>query len=294
MSFFSKAARFCVSVELFVSLSAVTAAFTALGARFVGLGFWDSLNLAPQKTFIALIVLNRLGGFILEAWERKRVALVSAGVLVAIAGFLINHAYRFEGLVSLGEAEEFETFEWKEAGPWGSAPAIGFGLESVTDEKKAVLSGPGFRATLSPGEYIRLGTGLKIGVEAIDLAPGFEIKDSSGQRLSYGFVKLRLNHDGGADYFMVTPLPHRFYLSQTGKEDKIFDLTVLRGKLVVARQEVARGEAVEFDGLEMSFPEISRWALIRVRKYPGNDALYTGLLMAAVGCAFMLAGPGKE
>lgn len=290
----TKALRFLVSYEFFFSLAACITVWSCLAVYFLNRGLWGVFDLMPVKVFMLLLFSNRLLGFIAELAEKRKTALLTAGVLFVLSGFFLNYAYRFEGRVALGEGESLSGYEKVQKGPLGRPPELSLTLGNVEGKSamldkgaKAELYNDGIKAVLAPGQYKNWSSGTRTGILSIEEAPRFLIKDKSDKELSSAFVKLRLYPRGVQDYFLIPELPHRFYLSLTDRDDKPFNLKILRGKLVVASKNTA-GEEVKFGGFRISFPEIGKWADIKVKYYPGDRIVYLGLVIIALGGIIML------
>lgn len=297
ISFIIRALRFFISYELFFCLAACTALWCSLIIYFFKVGLWDVVDLLPTKIFLVLLFLNRLSGFFSEIYRRRKTALLTVGLLVVLSGFFLNYAYRFEGSVSLGEGERFSGYDRQEKGPLSKPLEISFAVGKVEGnplkldkEAKAEIYNDNIKATLVPGQYKRWSSGIRVGILGIELAPRVLITDKTGKLLHSTFVKLKLYPQGLQDYFLIGLLPHRFYVTLTGKDDKPFNLKILRGKLIVSNQDIAVGEEVEFDGLKASFPELARWVLINVRYYPGNSTIYIGIAIILIGSIVVLFG----
>jgi uncharacterized protein YjeT (DUF2065 family) len=315
-----RALIFLISYEFFLSILASSLVIIVPLIFVYKFKFWDVLNLMPSKVFIVLIFLNRFFGLVYEIFmpasppfnsplskggneggssftkggqrgitvkESNKGGLIknighvllSAGILVVIAGFILNYAYRFEGIVDLGEGESLIDYDSIEKGPLSKPTKFAIAVEKIegdplkSDKSKKVKVRPS--SLLSP-----------LSITKVEPAPRFLITDKNGRELHSAFVKLNLNPPGREDYFRSPAVAHRFYLSLTGKPDKPFNIKIVRGKLIVENKEIAIGEEVEFEGLKISFPEISKRAEIKVSHYPGNKVIIIGIGVIGVGIVF--------
>lgn len=299
MSSFIKAIVFLISYEFFAAAALAGVLWSALAAAVLKLGPWAVMDLVPAKVFLGALLANRLLGLLVEVYKRRRTFLLTVGIISALCGLLLNYAYRFDGTAGPGEGEAFSRFEQVEKGPFGIKPYKGgIGIERISGdplkldeeaELKVSFAGDEGPFVLAPGQYRSLSPGLKLGVVSVEAAPRVEITDGLGNVLSSAFVKLKLYPVGSEEYFLMTPLPHRFYLSLTGDEEKPLRLKVLRGKLHLAGKDLALSEKVEFDGFYVSFPEVYRWAVVRVKYSPGDAFIYIGAALAVVGLIIVIS-----
>lgn len=268
--------------------------------HFFKLPFWELLDLVPSKVFLVLLFLNRLSGFFSEISRRNRSWLLSAGIIVFLCGLFLNYAYRFEGLMSIGKGEKAFRYEYIEKGPLSRPKEYPLFMGKIvgTSDKdmKAELyyKENAKPLILSQGSYSRISWNTKIGVLRIDTAPAVEVKDKAGRDSFNSFVKLKLHPIGVQDYFSFETIVYRYYVKMTGKEDKPFNLMVMRGKLVLVNKDIAEKEEVEFEGLKFSFPEIVNWAEINVRYDPGEMFMYAGAIIIAFGIIIMFMLPAKR
>lgn len=290
MSFIIKTIRFIVSLEFFIYLLCSGALWVLVFAYYLKLGLWDAVNLMPSKVFLGILFLNRLIGFISEIFGKKRMALISTGILIALIGLFFNYAMRFEGIASLGETEGFSSYERQKKGLFAKPQRVSITIKNISgnplrlnEEGKAELSFEGKETVLlSSGQYKKF-KGVSVGLLTIEPAPRVLITDKAGQELYSIFVKLRLYPQGTTDYFTTPALPHRFYVSLTGREDKPFNLKVMRGKIVLSNKDISTAEEVEFEGFMISFQELSKWAEIKIKYYPGNLIILIGLVIGLIG-----------
>jgi hypothetical protein len=291
MNSFFKRLVFFVSYEFFFYLAASMALWYAAIGFLFKLGPWDAMGLLPSKIMFGLLFLNRLFGFFVEAFNKRKSALITAGIIMALCGVFIDYLYRFEGVAELGEGESFTSYKRQEAGPLGKTHHVSLALGGV--DGRSFKSGRNAKAEvyISENEFFpvvvgrskRLSPGLSIKLSGVDLAPKFIIKDKEGMEVFSAFIKMRLYKKDSNNYFMISSLPHRFYINLTGKEDKPFGIRALRSKIIVAKSEMAQGEQMEVEGFKVSIPEFAMWSEIQVKYSPGDWIIVLGLLICAIG-----------
>lgn len=298
----NRAIRFLISYEFFFHLLAASASMLTALLFLYKIQIWEVFNLIPSKVFVGFIFLNRFLGLLYEVKKERWHALLSAGILIVISGFVLNYAYRFEGIAGIGEGESFVDYDLVEKGPLSKPPKFAIAVEEiqgvplkpdksvkikVRNEKKELVglfTGQSVRwSSANSPTLISWVSPIKIKVIRVEPAPRFLITDGKGKDLHSAFVKLNLYPIGREDYFRSPAVPHRFYMNLTGKADKPFNIKVVRGKLIIVNKEIAIGEEVAFEGLNISFPEISKWAEIEIKYYPGNKLILIGIVMAIAG-----------
>lgn len=316
--------RFLTSFELFFYLL-ITSLLVIIPLKFLyKLGLWDIFSLIPSKFFIVLMFLNRFFGLLYEIFiskgngnnpptspftkgrqrgiivkwgegEFEKISsgwrsIVTAGILIVISGLVLNFAYRFEGVVGLGEGESFIDYDSIEKGPLSKPLKSSFGVKQIEGEplklnkktKVEIVHDKNKSIILSVGQSARFSSS-NVKVIKVEPAPRFLIADEKGKELHSAFVKLNLYPQGKEDYFRSPVVAHRFYLSLTGKSDKPFNIKIVRGKLIIKTEDIAPGEEVAFERLKISFPENSKWAEIKVSYYPGNRVIFAGLIVIVAG-----------
>ncbi|MCK4911460.1 MAG: hypothetical protein KAR83_07445, partial [Thermodesulfovibrionales bacterium] len=223
--------------------------------------------------------------------------LLSVGVIMVIAGAGVNSAMWYRGTVGLGSGEPLEGFEQVSHGIFaGEHAGGGIIINSISgdvlmnpeDSEVEIFGEGGARYSLHSGDSQWQRYIYRVRVESVEAAPLFQVRSPQGAEVFSSFVKLRLHPVGERDYFMVTPLPHRFYLSLTADEDKPLRLVVTRGRLVLIDQGVALGEVISLDDIKVRIPSVTGWVRLTVEKQPGRIAMLAGLFMVAAGTAIVL------
>ncbi len=293
----SSALKVLFSYELFFVLLACLLAGGALLLRAMDMEVLRAMELLPVKVFFIAIAVNRVGGVIHDGIFNRDRLLLSVGVIMVIAGAGVNSTMWYRGTAGLGSGEPLEGFEQVShgifAGQYGGGDIIinsisGDVLMRPEDSEVEIFGKGGARYFLHSGDSQWLGYIYRVRVESVEAAPLFQVRSPGGAEVFSSFVKLRLHPVGERDYFMVNPLPHRFYLSLTGKVDKPLRLVVTRGRLVLIDQGVALGEVVSVDDIEVRIPSVAGWASLTVEKQPGLIAMLAGFLMVLAGSAIVL------
>ncbi len=268
---------------------------------FFKYSLWNVFDLMPSKIFFVLLFLSRLIGFFTEIFNKRKIALVSAGILTVFCGFFLNYAYRFDGTARLGEGEILSGYDSLGKGILAKEKNIPLVPGKIKGnilrlDKEGMVELYGEKnesAMFKVGQYKKWSSGDRVSVESIEPAPRFLVADKQGKELFSMFVKLKLYPPGNVDYFRVEELPYRFYVRLTGKEDKPFNLRILRGKLIVANKDIATGDEIEVEGLKVLLPEISKWADVRVSNYPGAKVIYAGFALIVIGGIIMFFTSAK-
>lgn len=297
-----KIIAFLISFEFFSYFLSAYLLLIAVIVYIYKLHVWDALNLMPSRVFIGLVLLNRVSSLFYELRKNKRYALVSTGIIIAVIGLLLNYLYRFEGAAGLGEGEVLQEYNSIEKGPLARIPKLHIAVEKIegdilkfpdsakitflNEKEKPVILSPGGSKRWSPSNV--LFPAPHISVLRVEPAPRFLIRNRKGKELHSAFVKLSLDSMGKEDYFRSPALPHRFYMSLTGKDEKPFHLKITRGKLIIEKREIGISEDVEFEGFTISFPEMSKWVELEVKHYPGNMLALAGIVISMTGVALKI------
>ncbi|MBI4844493.1 MAG: hypothetical protein HY809_09250 [Nitrospirae bacterium] len=290
MNFIVKAFRYLASFEFFIALLVTFGSMAIFFLKYYGMDLRHFASLAPSRLYIALMLINRLSGAIGQIKSGNRGVLLSAGIVVCLSGIIIDDCFRFDGIASLGEKEELAYYETVESGLFAGVPLTRLMLwemQEIKDEPGKEI----FIFVNERNEQKRAAAGEAFGMKpfvnarflSANPAPRFRLMSESGNEIETAFVKLKLGHAGSGDYFKVRDIPHRIYFSMTGKEDKPYKVKVMRGKITSAEEEIGPNDGIAFDGMILSFPEMGKWAELRVTRYPGTAPFYAGLIVSAAG-----------
>lgn len=300
MNSFFRLLVFFISYEFLLSLAASIVIWVGMAMYFLKIEPWDAVNIMPVKILLVLIFINRLLGLIYEGLKGKKTALLSVGLIVVLSGFFVNYLYRFEGVMHLGEGENFTAYENQKKGPFARSLDVPLVMERVEAEPFNLEKGAQAQiydlmnkknAVFGIGQYRKWNSGISVGVIGVDLAPRILIEDRE-QELFSAFFKVNLYPKGSVDFFTLIAPPFRFYLSLTGKHDKPFNLKILSGKLIAIDRDLSLGEKVKIDGLDISLAETAYWTKIHVKYYPGNMIIYLGLMCVLAGIVMIFVSRG--
>ncbi len=233
------------------------------------------------RFIVITIFLNRTGAFIYGLRKGDRTAILSMGIILLIAGTVINYLYRFDGTIHIAEGEPFTGYEFFEKGLLGGERSHSVSFR----EDMAQIDG----ISLTPLKRKRMDLfrGSSFILRGIHRAPGFIITSGDNELYSV-IVKMDLSNKR-RDYLRTPVLPHRFYL-EGGAEQGIFRIIITRGKLIILDRIIRHGDVVEFEGLKLSFSELLRWADINVRHYPGDLLMYAGIVLSLFSFLFFMIG----
>lgn len=293
----SRTLKYIFSYELFLVMLACLLVGAALLLRAVGMEALRAMELLPVRVFFIAIAVNRAGGLVLDLLYNRGRLLLSAGIIVVLAGMCVNATMWYRGTAGLGAGEQMKGFEQVSRGIFageltGSDMIVnsisGDVLFNAEESEVEILVEGGRRAVLRPGASKWLSRLDRVKVESVEAAPLFQVRTRQGSNILSSFVKLDLHPIGTRDYFMVTPLPHRFYLSLTGSGDKPLRLVITRGRLIIFEDAIDLKETVSVDDISVSIPSLTGWASITVERYPGLAAMLAGTVMVVAGIGFIL------
>lgn len=264
---------FLASYSFLISLlSVLTGAFVFFTIVFK-IPFWQVAGWPQSLLFTGLLFLNRAAGFIMEIKERRWYrALFSLWLMIIILGFLIDYLYRYE-IVLAGTRDGVISSSVVDRGLL-SRPGD-FSLRFENNMLRLVSPSRIFNLQVKEGTQWRFNYIFFI---KKGFSPRFLLKDKNGRELDTAFVMLL----GKEDHFKSPALPHRFYVK---KEKEGLGLRIMRGKLTLKRGIIKIGEEMEFEGLRITFAEITEWYQIRIINYPGNGFIILGsiiLIIAAI------------
>ncbi len=271
-----------------------------------GLRFSEVLSLIPTMAFVLLILVSRACGLCYEIIRRDMRAVISSGVLIIILGLLVNNLYGFEGTAAAAEGEKLAEYNEMKKGaiskPFvpdiliSEIPGDPFNPREI--KELTVLNAKNEAVILFPGKSVswpvadvplQFLSAVKVELSGIWPAPRFLIRDGKGGELHSAYVKLRIAEDGSEDYFRSPSLVHRFYVGLTGDGEKPLRVKAARGKLMIKSADLELGEEMVFENLSISFPEITNWAIVKVKYYPGSRVISAGVLVMLTGIVLLLS-----
>jgi len=274
----------------------------------------DPVHQIPFYGFVIILVVNYLGFFYKKMRTSWRAALVwlvlPTGVVFFILGFLISSVSPQPGrlIVSLGDPV---------SPPWDKTgyvvDKIDSGLkEEVTDlvtgenlifnyEPKIYLEGGGIKHEVGVFPPAKVGN-TYFHIMDFGLAPGVRI-ERDGKVLEEGYVIQKILPLGLRDSFEIEPLPYRIAiklhpirqvvagetkLDVYGLVHPVYDVVVQRGQDIVF--EGVSSEAIEFDGLVLSFLDPVPWVWLEGGRAFGLPVLVAGILFIIIGLPFTFVG----
>lgn len=292
------------SLELGAALVLVMLLARWLVLRLTGILPQDIDRMLSFRPLALVLCLNIIVIFIRAAIGKKPgLVLVAVGFMLVIGGYTQYHFYWFKGYVGLAQSDQLKRFELVEKGPKATPPEFLFmvtkvvgnpfvqeeGLRSIT-----ITTLDGNEFIIPEGKPVWVDDGVRVSMTGMDPAPMFALWDHDGNIKATSYVKLVMDNETGMDYFSIPALPHRFYVRYSGDPEKPVDLTVLRGKLVIARAQLGPSTNVDMEELVMAFPEVIGWARISVERVPGRKLFIGGFALALAGALIMFINSRKK
>lgn len=219
------------------------------------------------RVFFFLLVTALLCRLWLSVRDKQRNDVVLVILLLIIAGYgTIWYGFRFSGTMPLAEGEQNTSYLDVDRGGWGAAPGFPIALVEAARKpgEKCIVSIAGAVRPLSPGQSIQHGA-YRITMKPGGVAPLFILDNSDGSDFKAGYIKLRRKNDA-TEYFDLGFLPYRFYVAFTdgggrpgGSSFERIEVTVTRGKLVVARKSLIPGGVINFEGHSLRYEAGIPW-----------------------------------
>jgi hypothetical protein len=156
----------------------------------------------------------------------------------------------------------------------------------------------GQQATTRINRPLWFGPATFLRLSGFGYSPRYEVLSSDGDVLDAAFVKLNLFPPGQRDHFVLPGYPHRCYLEVLPdlvmEDGEAFTrslnlrqpgvlLSVFRGRLDLGGALLESGEAFEFEGLQLRFPEIRYWGEFSIVYDPGALILFCGFGLGLAG-----------
>lgn len=242
-----------------------------------------------SATILALLWLSRM------VLERSLAGVMMVtGILVMLAQGIASFGWHMRGEAFVAEGEPRATLVDVDAGPWWREKPLVISLQPVPvdAEGRITLAVAGSERKVRPGESFTW-KGFCCTVTGINRAPYFSIISAQGETVESAYVNLRRDA-ARQDFFQMGILPHRFYVALVaGEADSAMAdpssiervrLRIIRDKLTIIDQELARGEKVYFDGHYISFNDSVRWVSVDVESVPSFAIFWGGALLFASGC----------
>jgi hypothetical protein len=240
----------------------------------------------PVRAWAIAASVALLGAWVRAGLERRVDAVLGlAAAACAALHLVVSSAWRLDGTVDAGEGEESPLWRSLDAGPAADPPYVRLVALPEAPAAPARVKLGETEVTVPSGAQAELAGGLIVHVSEPFPAPAFEVRRASGDPEAAGLLKL---HPGERTWFGAGILPHRFYAApvEGAGGDARVRLAVQRGKLKIAERELAFGEALEVEGVSVSFGPGSRWARIHVRRVAPR---WPAAAAAALGLASVVA-----
>lgn len=199
-------------------------------------------------------------------------------------------------------------------------PSPRFTVESISPEfwgdellftqlEARLLFDDGERAVTRINRPLWTGWWTFLRLSGFGYAPRYELADRNGRLIESAFVKLNVFPPGLRDEFSPGGYPHRVRLEvlpdAIDVEGEISNrslnlvepaavVRVTRGRVELGEAVLLQGDALEFEGLRLSFPEIRYWGEFSVVHDPGIPVLFVGFATALLGLAFKVRGGRSE
>jgi len=247
--------------------------------------------------------------------------LFHGSFLLIASGFLLTLSMRQDARawVALGETYTGRTDQLLYQSPPGrlaaGIPPVRFSMERLEPgfwgdqmlftELSADLRLPNGRLERTRiNRPLWLGTATFLRLSGFGWAPRFELADANGLRIDSAIVKLNVFPPGQRDFFVVPGFPHRIYVrlypdyqeGEAGPETRSMNLVnpavaveVRRGRVELGGAILKQGEAFQYEGLRLSFPEILPWGEFSIVWDPGAPVLFCGYFAALLGLLAKLA-----
>lgn len=230
-----------------------------------------------------------------------------------LTGVLLSIITHFEGKAVVVEGYSFwgEFSDYIEKPPedifYKRAPDISFRVNRVEAEfwEDKLFFTDLFAEMLYPADtgknkkILRLRSGMWnkgvfVNIQGMGYAPVFLIKDKRGKILDSRTLSLNVFPPPTEDSFLIPELPYRVYLKfypdavingnkiEPGVmwiKNPVYSIRVMRGKRPVFSGILKLGEEAIFDGYALSFPDVKKWAQIRVTKDYGIPVVIFGFFL---------------
>jgi hypothetical protein len=239
-----------------------------------------------------IIALLWLGRMVMER-SLSGVMMVT-GILVMLAQGIVSFGWHMRGEAFVAEGEPRASLVEVDAGPWWREKPLVISLQPVPvdGEGRITLVVAGSERKVRPGESFT-SRGYNCSVTSINRAPYFSIISAQGELVESAYVNLRRD-TARQDFFQMGILPHRFYVTPVAGEadaDMVdpspierVRLRIIRDKLTIIDQELARGKKVYFDGHFINFDDSVRWVSVDVERIPSLAIFWSGAFLFASGC----------
>ncbi|MFZ2951293.1 MAG: hypothetical protein WA003_17590 [Desulfuromonadaceae bacterium] len=263
-------------------------------------------GVAAESTTVSLFYYVAAVSCITCLWgavsaARRGATCIWSGLLCLLLLGLVWYGFRFQGTAEIGERDRLAGFAITDTGRWSKIPMPEISLQSIWSGKSGkVLLGLGDakRECAVGGRTYWRGYCLKPTVRGY--APLFILDDAIGEMDKAGYYPLG---SAGVSYFHLAKLPHRFYASspflpspgpEAIRKPETLKITITRGKLIVFKGEMKRGENIEFEGHRLRFENGAPWIRLEINRYWIYLLLIPALALIGAGVAILLKKQHKE
>lgn len=255
-------------------------------------------------------------------WASLGTYLFHGAFFLMAAGFLLTMATRYEarlwtavGEDFVGEAPQFLSQTPPRVLSLGP-PQVTFRVDSIrpefwrdqllftTLEANLIFPGGG-RSVTRINRPIWAGPATFLRLSGFGYAPRYEITDANGLVLESAFAKLNVFPPGQRDLIVTGRYPFRIsvevypdYVEGSSEpataslnlRNPALGVRVSRGKLILARGLLKRGETLTFEGLTLSFPEVRYWGEFTLVRDAGAPVLFMGFAAGLAGLLLKVRG----
>lgn len=260
-------------------------------------------------------------------WAALGTYLFHGAFFLLALGFLLTLAGRYEARAWAAVGEEYagreeQLLSQSASGPFfAGPPEVAFRVEEIrpgfwmdqllftTLESRLTLLPGGFAATTRINRPLWVGPATFLRLSGFGYAPRYEIADSRGFVLESAIVKMNVFPPGQRDFLVPARFPFRVYCevypdfvegegapatASLNLRNPALRIRVTRGKSTLAEGLLKAGEALEFEGLRLSFPEIRYWGEFTLLRDPGAPFLFAGFLIGFSGLLLKVRGRRVE
>ncbi|MDH5720987.1 MAG: cytochrome c biogenesis protein ResB [Spirochaetia bacterium] len=229
---------------------------------------------------------------------------------LVLLGIITSFLFRFEGTAIMPENYIFKpntAYQNISRGILGSLPETSFQLKNIIPtfwEDKMhfinleanVLHDKGeSKLKLSHATEI---SGANVNIIGFGYAPFYVLRDKSYKILDKNHVILTILTPKSEDFFQIQGYPHKIYVRlypdymiKNGKPftktmnavNPAYSLRIFRNRFLVYEGTIKQGETADFDGLKLSFDNLSKWGNFRVVNDPGESVIWFGFFIMALG-----------
>jgi hypothetical protein len=259
-------------------------------------------------------------------WAALGTFLFHGSFFLVMAGAALTLLARDEDRIWVAVGEEYVASPDQILGQsrpgaiWIHQPPPRFVVESISPEfwgdvllftrlEASLVFPDGQRAVTRINRPLWRGWWTFLRLSGFGYAPRYELTNRSGSVRESSFVKMTVFPPGQRDFFSPEGFPHRIDVEvlpdavlENGKlVNRSFSLTtpavkvlVSRGRMLLGEAVLREGESLEFEGLQLSFPEIEYWGEFAIVRDPGAPVLFLTFAVALAGLLLKIGGGRAE